>query len=72
MTPLEFLKHVKVVSEAECAQAEYRVCSIQRNMCGLNEDTCSHCGCLVYYDPRMPVGKQKLVCLLCLNEIARP
>jgi hypothetical protein len=72
MTAIEFLKRAKVMSDEECANADYRVCSGNRNMAGLNDDLCSNCGCVIYYDPRVPVGpKQKLACLFCLGEIVR-
>ncbi len=69
---LDFLKHVEVVSPAQCAAADYRVCSTHRNMTGLAEDTCFNCGTTIYYDPRVPIGpKQKLACVLCMVEIGR-
>lgn len=63
---------IKVVSDEEAAKADYRVCSTRRNMPGLSEDTCSNCGCLVYYETRMPTGpNQKLVCLRCIEQIGK-
>ena len=57
---------IRVLSREECAKAEWRVCSTHRNMPGLTEDTCSNCGCIVYYDEAsIPLGTQKPVCLLC-------
>ena len=63
---------IKTLSKEECAKAEYRVCSTHRNMPGLTEDTCSNCGCTVYYAAKeIPLGTQKPVCLLCIAQIAK-
>lgn len=63
--------HIKVASAAELAKADYRACSVYRNMPGLTEDTCHNCGCIVYYETRFPLGQQKPTCLLCLVQIAK-
>ena len=60
--------HIKVVSDQEAAECEWRVCSeppgvLARNVNG----KCSVCDRAVVYDPTMPTSdKQKLICIPCV------
>lgn len=64
---------IKVVSDQEAAECEWRVCSDAPGMLSRSvADKCSQCGKNIAYDPAQPRSdNQKLICISCVMDMAK-
>lgn len=68
---IDFLSKVQLVSDAECRQADVRICASERVTTENLESKCDVCGRPIFYDPGYTMGPLcRFVCLNCAIVLA--